>query len=114
YGRAFHTAFNHKLSRHVLPCVNELGRVGALGESIALRTVVAAGLAYPLFRRLGFIAHACDRPLFDRVARDVSRLDFRVYHIIMGGLDTHDASDVLAAIRVPTLILAGERDVMTP
>jgi 3-oxoadipate enol-lactonase/4-carboxymuconolactone decarboxylase len=48
------------------------------------------------------------------VAREWTRLDFKAYAETFLHLGEHDAADVLPEIETPTLLVAGERDPLTP
>lgn len=53
-------------------------------------------------------------PFFVEVLRDWSMLNFRRYTEMTLNLNQHTAEPYLANVRVPTVITAGKRDIMTP
>jgi pimeloyl-ACP methyl ester carboxylesterase len=65
-------------------------------------------------KRLGFAGATLDLALFTELARSFGDLDFDIYVHTLEQLGEHDAHDVLPTIRVPLLMVAGGRDVMTP
>ncbi len=64
--------------------------------------------------RLGIAAQTIDRDVFGTLARSFAEIDMGVYARILEQLGEHDAHDVLPRIRVPLLMIAGGRDMMTP
>jgi pimeloyl-ACP methyl ester carboxylesterase len=65
-------------------------------------------------KRLGFIDPLADELVFDAVIRDFIDLDPETYRRYMEAAAAHDASDLLPALHVPALIVAGERDRLVP
>ena len=57
---------------------------------------------------------AMDRQLFQAMAREWVTLDLGAYADIFEKLGEHDASDVVADLDAPTLVVAGEQDSFTP
>jgi len=56
----------------------------------------------------------CPREEFEPYFQHLSQLDLRAYFALARDLLSHDASALLAEVRVPTLVIAGERDLFTP
>ncbi len=95
----------------------------ALGSSPRLAKPVLAFVRSPLGRRLacelayasgGAHRDACPRDILDDLFRHVGQLDPRVIAEVSASYLEHDAFDVLPTITVPTLIIAGDRDELTP
>ena len=57
---------------------------------------------------------ACPPAMLQGLFKHVGSLDSRVVGAVTAGYLEHDAHDVLPTIRVPTLIIAGDRDQLTP
>lgn len=72
------------------------------------RAVVAAAKA------VGLVSPTLDEEVFRELSSDFVGMDFEIYARTFRALSAHDASDILSAIRVPTLIIAGQRDLFTP
>ena len=62
----------------------------------------------------GLAGATLDQEIFLKVARSFVQLDMGVYSQILESLGEHDASDLLESIPAPTLVIAGQRDAMTP
>ena len=65
-----------------------------------------------LLRWLGLLA--ANPVFFEKVLRDWSSLDWGVYLRVMEGLHEHSAAAYLPEVRVPALVTAGTRDLLTP
>ncbi|MBI2340977.1 MAG: alpha/beta hydrolase [Deltaproteobacteria bacterium] len=118
YGSPFDTALNSPLSRYILPKVNELAQkiVPAVQPAIkplAIRLIDWKGLIN-LIAKLGLVHENLDSEIFQEVARGMLQTDLKMYHEIMRHLGEHDASDLLPKIKVPTLVMAGDSDLLTP
>lgn len=57
---------------------------------------------------------ACPSSMLDSLFRHVGSLDPRVVSAVTAAYLDHDAHDVLPTITVPTLIIAGDKDQLTP
>ncbi|MCC7070852.1 MAG: alpha/beta fold hydrolase [Deltaproteobacteria bacterium] len=68
----------------------------------------------PLAMRAGLVSRELDREVFLDVAGGFKTLDMHLYIELLRRLGRHDAYDVLPQIAVPTLILQGAKDVLTP
>ncbi|MBI4411332.1 MAG: alpha/beta hydrolase [Deltaproteobacteria bacterium] len=118
YGSPFDTALNSPLSRYILPKVNELAQkiVPAVQPAIkplAIRLIDWKGLIN-LISKLGLVNENLNSEIFQEVARGMLQTDLKMYHEIMSHLSEHDASDLLPKIKAPTLIMAGDSDLLTP
>src|SRR5256885_4875505 len=56
----------------------------------------------------------CPKEDFEPYFAHLSQLDLRGYFALARDLLSHDASDLLPEVRVPVLVVAGERDLFTP
>jgi pimeloyl-ACP methyl ester carboxylesterase len=117
-GRPFDTAFDSGLAPEVAPRVlGALRAVGTRFRSIGPRLARAPGVARAFVhagRGLGMMAESLDVDRFRDIAEDWARLDLAIYADHFEALARHDATDLLAQIRTPTLLIAGGRDRLTP
>ncbi|EKD52446.1 MAG: alpha/beta fold family hydrolase [uncultured bacterium] len=117
-GYPYHAAFNSPLTRYIIPKTNQLLR--KLGPKLQpklkpiAKFVIDSDDFIKIVAKLGMIHHNLDSKIFRQVAKDVVNTDLSLYTQLLDRLAEHDASDVLAKINVPTLIIAGTKDVMTP
>jgi pimeloyl-ACP methyl ester carboxylesterase len=65
-------------------------------------------------KAMGFVGNTADSDIFFRLMREFAYLDFGHYLDLLGALGAHDATDLLARVTAPTLVIAGERDLFTP
>lgn len=114
YGRPFDTAFRSSVLRkfgpdflRAMPLLSPLFR---RSEPLVTRT----RLFVSLVKAFGLVSPTLDEAVFFDLARDWLNLDFWAYAAIFRCLAEHDAKDVLDSIRVPTLVITGERDLFTP
>jgi pimeloyl-ACP methyl ester carboxylesterase len=56
----------------------------------------------------------CPREAFEPYFEHLAQLDLRGWFALARDLMTHDATDLLPEVRVPALVVAGERDLFTP
>jgi pimeloyl-ACP methyl ester carboxylesterase len=68
----------------------------------------------PLMQRAGLVADSLDMQIFRDISAEFASLDFAVYLETLKQLNHHDAWPVLTQVDVPTLIIAGGKDLMTP
>jgi pimeloyl-ACP methyl ester carboxylesterase len=114
--------FGHPLDRVTRsPAVRHLaGRVMRLfGSAHPLSTAALWTARTPIAREVAFLtggAHRelCPREVLDGLFAHVAAMDPRVVGRIVASYFEHSAEDLLPQVRVPTLILAGERDELTP
>lgn len=117
-GYPLKTAFNSPLSRYLVPVVNSLlkrvlPRVQPRLAPVAHK-VISTDEFIEIVIRLGMIHRNFNTKIFRHIATDIINTDLGVYHEVLDHLCVHDATDVLPKIRVPTLLVAGSRDIMTP
>jgi pimeloyl-ACP methyl ester carboxylesterase len=112
------TAFDSGRTEQVAPYIFGLMRAvgkgfGAVGPTLT-RTPIVVSSFVSLAQRLGWMAPNIDLPAFRDVAEDWTRLDLDAYARIFEAISAHDASDLLATIETPTLVVAGGADRLTP
>jgi len=111
--------------------VIETTALGKLGAKIAFPAMElfrkASPIAAPLMAKalsspwsikiaaaLGAVAPTIDHSVARAIAKDYVALDFDVYNRILAGLAEADARDFLPTVTQPVLLVAGDRDVLTP
>jgi pimeloyl-ACP methyl ester carboxylesterase len=79
------------------------------------RAIVSTPGLFELARATGLVhPKLCPRDEFAPYIAHLGQLDLRSYLALARDLVTHDASDLLEGLRLPVLVLAGERDLFTP
>ncbi len=114
YGAPFDTAFGNLPTRKLLPPFFHLGKAVAPLTSAIVHTFARWEYTVPLAARVHLVDPHIDAGAFYGVAREFAHLDMDTYLEIMLRLGDHDAGDVLSDVEVPALIIAGDRDIMTP
>jgi pimeloyl-ACP methyl ester carboxylesterase len=113
-GRPFDTVLSSYFMRHAIPIMLRAVKTQAQLLSRATRVAVAWRGAVPMLMRFGLVSRTLDLETFRDVASGFADLDLAVYTSLLEQLGEHDASQVLPRVKVPTLIITGNRDIMTP
>jgi pimeloyl-ACP methyl ester carboxylesterase len=114
YGSPFRSALASRLTRYVIPPALTLMKSNA--DLVTRTSHLALGWAgtIRMMARLGLVSAEIDERAMMEVAADFKTLDFALYSDMLRALGAHDARDLLPTLGLPTLILAGDRDLMTP
>jgi pimeloyl-ACP methyl ester carboxylesterase len=102
------------VSRIVIPPMTRVVELGAAPFGAVVRLLASARGAPQLLRRLGVVAPTCDLDTFDAMAREFSRLDWRLYMRTIRAMARHDAWPRLGEVSTPTLVVGGTRDRFLP
>lgn len=78
------------------------------------RTVLPTRLAYEIASRLEIRRELVEPRDFMPYLEGMARIDARLFVAMLSSAGQHSADDLLPAIDVPTLVVAGERDGFTP
>lgn len=113
-GKPFETVMGFRQFRYVLPALFNLTRkFHKPAEIFAKITSSFPGFVY-VWRWFGLVAASGDVEAFQELYKEIGKIDFKSYFSTMLMLGRHDAWDILPAIKVPTIIFAGENDFFTP
>jgi pimeloyl-ACP methyl ester carboxylesterase len=114
-GKVFESFLGGSLLEPVFRLLIELGASNAQLAEKALRAVIALPGVWEAFKALGLVhPDLCPKEAFEPYFEHLAALDLRGYFALARDLLSHDASDLLAQIRVPVLVVAGERDLFAP
>ena len=80
----------------------------------ASRVVAGSDALINAMKRFGMVSPTLDMEAFRDVAAGFKTIDWRIYSDLLTRLDEHDAGDVLRDVDVPTTIVTGDRDILTP
>jgi pimeloyl-ACP methyl ester carboxylesterase len=81
----------------------------------ALRAALRVPGLWQAIRALGVVhPDLCPREEFEPYLQHLLQLDLRAYFALARDLLSHDATALLPTVQVPTLVIAGERDLFTP
>jgi pimeloyl-ACP methyl ester carboxylesterase len=78
-----------------------------------LRRSLQSPEAYTWARRLGLIGEQVTADEFTILAAGLAQMDVAIYADTLAQLSRYDARDVLPRVDVPTLVIAGDRDLFT-
>jgi pimeloyl-ACP methyl ester carboxylesterase len=79
-----------------------------------LRMGLQSPEAYTWARRLGIVGDQVSSDMFSKVTASLLEYDVMSYVGTLDRLGEYDASGILAQVDVPTLVIGGDRDPMTP
>jgi pimeloyl-ACP methyl ester carboxylesterase len=113
-GRALDTVSPLPGMKAVMPSLVEIARKAhALAKQLATRaTSQPETLLW--FKRMGLIGETFDDGVFMELVYQYSGLDMEAFFQNLKAIGTHDASDVLASVDVPVLVITGDKDAFTP
>jgi pimeloyl-ACP methyl ester carboxylesterase len=113
-GRPWDTVLNLKAMAHMLPpLIRGVRAVPRLTSSVVQR-MVRSPETLIWAKRLGLTAASLDEQVFQDLADTFADMDLDLYLHMLELLGEHDASDVLAEVDVPVLVIVGDRDFFTP
>jgi pimeloyl-ACP methyl ester carboxylesterase len=95
---------------HVLRRVKRFHHFGRKALNFASRS----SLGYPLLRRLRLVAPGLSEAHYREMMNDFREVDLETYFDLLAHLGEHDAEHTLSAVTLPTLVVAGSRDLITP
>lgn len=114
YGRPFRTVLSSRFVERAIPHLLRLVRAQADLMGQATRLVAGSQALLAAMKRFGMVSSTVDGEIFRAVAQGFQSIDWRIYSDLLRRLDEHDAEDVLALVTAPTVIVAGDRDILTP
>ena len=98
----------------VLPSLVEVARrAHAIATQLA-RKATSQPEAAAWFKRLGLVGKSMEDAVFAELVLAFGGLDMEPFFRNLQAIGEHDAEDVLATITVPTLVITGDHDLMTP
>ncbi|MBK8173656.1 MAG: alpha/beta hydrolase [Sandaracinaceae bacterium] len=113
-GRPWETVLDMRAMKSVVPRM--LGAARTMPGVIAAvtRKMVTWPETAGWAKRMGLASKTLDEELWGELAGSFKDLDMDVYVQVLQRLGDHDGWDVLPTIDVPTLVIAGDRDMFTP
>ncbi len=101
-------------AEHTLGPLIPRARVLGLFGNRVLSAISRSKLSYSAVRALKITAKDLDRAHFYRMIGDFQHVDLDVYFELLDELGAHNAEDILPHVSVPTIVVTGSRDVLTP
>ncbi|MCC6558250.1 MAG: alpha/beta hydrolase [Polyangiaceae bacterium] len=102
------------MGRVVLPPLVELGRRAHVVASQVTRRASTQPEAVGWLKRMGLLGRSLEDAVFAELVEAFGQLDMEAFFRNLQALGQHDAEDVLGRIKVPTLVITGDRDALTP
>ncbi len=95
------------------PLVRGAQRLGGLGTWL-LRGISDSHVSFHAAKKLRLFAPGLDQEHFRTMASEFKEVDLHIYFDLLTKLSEHNAEAILKSIEVPTLVITGSRDVLTP
>lgn len=114
YGHAFRTVMGSRLVGKTIPMLLRLVRAQAALAGVATKRLAGSDALIGAMKRFGLVSQTIDLEIFRSVAAGFQGIDWVIYSDLLSRLDEHDAEAVLSTIDVPTAIVTGDKDLMTP
>jgi pimeloyl-ACP methyl ester carboxylesterase len=114
YGRAFRTVMGSRLVGRIIPMLLRLVKAQAALAGRATKVLAGSDALIEAMKRVGLVSQTIDLEIFRTVAAGFQTIDWAIYSDLLTRLDEHDAEEVLDVVGVPTTIVTGDRDLMTP
>ncbi len=113
-GRPFRTVLSSRFVERAIPILLRTMKAQAELLGRAAGRVATSDAMITMMKRFGMVSDRLDVETFRAVAGGFGGIDYRVYSDLMKRLGEHDATPTLATITVPTAIVTGDRDILTP
>jgi pimeloyl-ACP methyl ester carboxylesterase len=113
-GLPFRSALASRAVSTLIPLLLRAGRSQADLVGRITRAMVGWQGAVPMMQRFGMVSRSLDLEAFREVAAGFATVDWQIYMDTLTRLGEHDASDLLPEVDIPTLVITGDRDVLTP
>ncbi|MGF1510912.1 MAG: alpha/beta fold hydrolase [Myxococcota bacterium] len=114
-GRPADTLLDPRVGQALFRLVYLLGTQAPEAVQLTLRATLHRNLTWHLIRRSGLVHPDLCRPEdIEPYLEHLSRQDIEVFAEMLRAAQEHDATPFLSQIAVPTLVVAGERDLFTP
>jgi (E)-2-((N-methylformamido)methylene)succinate hydrolase len=114
YGRPFRTVLSSRFVHVIIPVLLRMVKAQADLVGSVSRAVAGSEALVNAMKRFGMVSDTLDMEAFRDVAAGFKTIDWRIYSDLLARLDEHDCEDVLPRIDVPTTIVTGDRDILTP
>lgn len=113
YGRPLRSVPLPFAEQALTPLIQGASRLRFVGQRL-LSGASRSALTFPALRALGVIAEGLPHAHYQRMVEDFTAIDLDLYFQLLAELGRHDAESTMPHIRIPALIVAGSRDILTP
>lgn len=114
FGRPLDTVIPVRGARHVVPSALAWASKLHRPAGNVLRKFAEQPEAVRLLKRFGMMGETVDEDGFGELVKAFGKLDVQAFLFNLRALGEHDASAILPTIDVPVLVIAGDKDKMTP
>jgi pimeloyl-ACP methyl ester carboxylesterase len=115
YGRPADTFLHPRVGRTLFRLAYEVGTTFNAPVNFVSQTLLHSRLAWPFSRATGLVhSDLAKKSDLDPYLEHLARIDAKVFMEMVRAAQEHNAEPLLPDIRVPVLVVAGERDLFTP
>ena len=114
FGRPLDTVIPMRGARFFVPSALEWASKLHRPAGHVLRKFAEQPEAVRLLKRFGMMGETVDEDGFGELVKAFGKLDVQAFLFNLRALGEHDASSILPTIDVPVLVIAGDKDKMTP
>ncbi len=115
FARPLDTFMDNPHSRKVFAVIQKLAAVGGKTTTRMLLPLYASPLAYQVSRYSGLVdKHYAQKVDIDKYLEHLIHMDPQIFLRMVSLMADHDLTEFLPELTVPTLVIAGERDLFTP
>jgi pimeloyl-ACP methyl ester carboxylesterase len=114
YSRPFYNAFGAPTAWSIDKFFRFLNKNPRLVQRTLDLAITLPRLTFFLLSNLAFVGKDADREIFAADVRSVAGVDKSIYTRTMLAMADHDAGHILPRLTCPALVIAGQRDYMTP
>jgi len=115
FARPLDTFMDNPHSKRVFSIVHRLAKMGGRSGNRMLLPLYANPVAYHVGRLTGMVdRHYAERVDIDKYMEHLVHMDPSVFFRMVSLMADHDLTEDLPSLDIPTLIVAGERDLFTP
>lgn len=113
-GRPFEAAFSAPMAKTIFAMAKGLSRFPWPGQAVLDLATALPSTCWKVCTALGFVGAEAHEGNFSSNVEAVAGADRAAYFSTMVALMEHDASDMLASVSCPVLVVGGEKDWVTP
>lgn len=115
FARPLDTFMDNPRSRDIFRIVRRVARLGGRSGTRLMLPLYAGPLAFPFSKVTGLIdKYYAGYSDMRKYNEHLVHMDPQIFLEMVGRMADHDLTEHLAHVRVPTLVVAGEKDLFTP
>jgi pimeloyl-ACP methyl ester carboxylesterase len=114
YGRAFEHALNWQGTQHVIPLAAQAAMTMQRLVSSTMGRLAGSQRVIRYLKLTGAVAPTADEEALRSILEELAAVDVSMFMNVVLGMEDQDATDLLGQVRVPVLVVSGQRDLLVP